>query len=308
MNEHFLIGFVKAAAAAGVPEDQIAALAQSQGLQPEVGEAAAMGDAVQHEPSPEELEHLISQLSPEELQQLEAALEQPQHAEQPELHELAQAIGGHLDNNPEVAAMAQQTQDLAKQSSLNLVKSANYIEGFLDQAVRRGVSVKEAVDLYDAAFTQTFNHFKASELKGDQAELDKNKNGKIDAADLKELREAKEDKKEETEVDQKTAAYYEGVLERAREYGLSDSQTIDLLKSAAPLLSAVERGVQRAASMSKGTAATAATAAKAVAEKEKALGFFDEMLEKAKQHKGALALGAGGTAAGYLIGKPADKE
>lgn len=116
----------------------------------------------------------------------------------------------------------------------------------------RGLGLKQAVELYDTAFTTTFNQLKQSELIGGQKKLDVNHNGKIDADDLKKIREDKapvaEEKKAEkeecdcggtcaackakAEKEEKTAAYYEGIVERAREYGLTDAQTLEIVKEA----------------------------------------------------------------------------
>jgi len=109
MNEHFLKGFIKAANEAGIPEDQLAALmAQAPQGAPEQGAPEQGG-----EPSVEEIEHLISQLSPEEVQQLVSELEGAEGGaasqEHAPLPDIAQAIEQHLGSNPDVAGlMAQQ--------------------------------------------------------------------------------------------------------------------------------------------------------------------------------------------------------
>jgi hypothetical protein len=269
MNEHFLTGFVKAAQAAGIPDEQIASMLQQQG-----GEApeAAMPPAEAPEGSPaeqsmlggheEEIEHLLSQLSPEELEQLVNEVTQMQqgqgqglegavHGEEAEqIPGVAAGIEQQLSQHPEVAEQTapQPNPDeatLAKQSAINFIKSANYVEGFLEQALGRGLGLKQAVELYDSAFTTTFNQLKQSELKGDQHKLDVDGDGKIEGSDLAALRNGK--KKTEDSVDEKTAAYYEGVLERAREYGMSDAEAIQVVKEAmdkqAGIGSAFERGM-----------------------------------------------------------------
>jgi len=228
MKQQFLSGFVKAATAAGIPEDQIAALADAQGLQG----ANEQDNLAGAEPSAEEIEQMIDQLSPEEVQELLQHLEGEQG--NPQLPELAEAIESHVGANPQVAEMLAPQEGasedlLAKQSAIKFIKSAAYVEGFLDQALNRGIDLKTAVDLYDDAFSTTFNQLKVSELKGDQHKLDVDKDGKIEGEDLKKLR-ASDDK--DNAVDEKTAAYYEGMLEQARALGLSDSQALEIVKQA----------------------------------------------------------------------------
>lgn len=254
MNEHFITGFVKAAQAAGMSEAEIEALlkqaepAEMQEQMPAENaespmEEAPMEEAPMANPAEDqELEQLLSQLSPEEIEQLASELAnemqggQEGSSEMEQLPELAAAIEQQLGQNPEVAeALApspEMTEEtMAKQSAINFIKSAEYVEGFLEQAVGRGMNLKQAVELYDTAFSATLNQLKTSELKGDQHKLDVDGDGKIEADDLKKLR---EDKKKEAEmIDEKTAAYYEGVIERCREYGMTDDQAIEFVKSSA---------------------------------------------------------------------------
>jgi hypothetical protein len=123
-----------------------------------------------------------------------------------------------------------------KSAELDFVKSAGYIEGFLERAVEHGATIKQAVDLYEQAFIQTADFVKqAQELTGAQHKLDVDGDGNIGADDLKKLRKGKNEK---NEIDEKTAAYYEGILERAREYGFSDSDALDFVKSSALALPA----------------------------------------------------------------------
>ena len=185
------------------------------------------------------IEQLLAKLSPEELEQLAAHLsadmQDPQASEGGEdVASLAHAIQGHLAQNPEASV---ETADPQKMAALNFVKSAAYIEGFLNQAVETGISVKQAVDLYDDALTTTIENIKMAELSGGQHKLDLDNDGKIESSDLKKLRAGKKHGKkesatEEHSVDSKTAAYYEGVLERAREYGLPDNTTLNIVKAA----------------------------------------------------------------------------
>jgi hypothetical protein len=91
-----------------------------------------------------------------------------------------------------------------------------------------GVGIKTAVDLYDSSLAETIKNLKTAELKGGQHKLDINKDGKIDGSDLKKLRSGKKQS-----MDSKTAAYYDGVFERAREYGVPDHTTAAVIKAAA---------------------------------------------------------------------------
>ena len=177
MNEHFLKGFIKAANEAGIPEDQLAALmaqapqgAPEQGA-PEQGAPEQGAPEQGGEPSVEEIEHLISQLSPEEVQQLVSELEGAEGGaasqEHAPLPDIAQAIEQHLGSNPDVAGlMAQQgVEGQEKQSAINFIKSAAYVEGFLEQALNCGADIKTAVDLYEQAFTKTCALLKESGVR-----------------------------------------------------------------------------------------------------------------------------------------------
>jgi DNA-binding transcriptional regulator YhcF (GntR family) len=310
MNKHFLTGFIKAANEAGMNEEQIEALL------PQHGGGAPEGTP-EHEaaetPHEEEIEKLLSQLSPEELEQLIAEVTHghgggAEHGEEAEqIPGVAAGIEQQLSQHPDVAEQLapQPGADdaaLAKQSAINFIKSANYVEGFLEQALGRGLGLKQAVELYDTAFTTTFNQLKQSELIGGQKKLDVNHNGKIDADDLKKIRENKapvaEEKKAEkeekacdcggtcaackakAEKEEKTAAYYEGIVERAREYGLSDAQTLAIVKEAG-LANAAGEAVTNGLTRGK-------TALK---------GFKDDAKELASKHKG-ISLGLGAAAVG----------
>jgi len=179
-----------------------------------------------------EIEHLLSQLSPEELEQLANELagdmhhgagghEGAEHGEMPEdVPGVADAIHSHLAENPEAELPGGSAPE--KVAALNFVKSAAYIEGFVEQAVNRGASIKQAVDMYDEALAKTINNLKmAAQLPGTimaKTKIDKMTTKTPHAPNLMNSI--------------KTAAYYEGVIERAREYGLSDQTTIDFVKSA----------------------------------------------------------------------------
>ena len=186
----------------------------------------------------DEIEQLLSQLSPEQLEQLASELssymQSPEQAGEGHIGELASAIEAHLSQNPEAAS----PEDIApeKMAAFALVKSAAYIEGFLNQAVAGGADIKQAVDMYDNSLTETLMNLKQAALKGNQYKLDVDKDGKIEASDLAKLRHEKSEspKQEKHEhMDKvKEAAYYEGFFERGREYGFSNNETLAIIKSA----------------------------------------------------------------------------
>ena len=190
-----------------------------------------------------DIEQMLAQLSPEELQQLAAQLgsemqDPSASAGGDEVSELANAIEQHLAQNPEAAVAGAEPEKMA---ALRTVKSAGYIEGFIHQAVMGGANLKQAVDMYDNALTSTILNLKQAALKGDQHKLDLNNNGKIDSSDLKNLRHEKsetptQEKKEHMNNDieeVKEAAYYEGVFERAAEYGLPKQAAAELINKLA---------------------------------------------------------------------------
>jgi hypothetical protein len=302
MNQHFVNGFLKAANAAGIPEDQIAnMLGQHEGAAPEASEAPAPEAAPA---GGSEIDELLSKLSPEELEQLANELAgdiQGGGGEEGNVAELANAISQHLGEHPEVAELAGPAAGadeaaLAKQSAVNFIKSAEYVEGFLQQALGRGLDIKQAVDMYDAAFSATLSEIKTSELKGNQTKLDVDHDGKIEASDLAALRAHKKHEDSETPAeekkeheDEKTAAYYEGVLERAREYGLSDAEAIQVVKealdkSASAPTAAIQNGVRSFTGKAKDFVTS----------------NLSKGLDVAKKHpKTVAAVGAGGIGAGY---------
>jgi hypothetical protein len=327
MNEHFLTGFVKAAKATGMSDVEIEALlkqaepAMPQEEMPTEAPAEMPTEAPAEMPTeataPEageeaQLDALLSQLSPEEIEQLAQELANEMEGGSPEgdaaqleqIPELAAAIEQQLGQNPEVAEATAPTPDMteevmAKQSAINFIKSAEYVEGFLEQAVNRGMNLKQAVELYDTAFSTTLNQLKTSELKGDQHKLDVDGDGKIEADDLKKLREGKKN----DDVDEKTAAYYEGVLERCREHGLSDAQAIEIVKSAAPLKTTFETIMNKGKSLATKTKDTASGAANKA--KNVASDTFEKAKDSVKKHKGILqgpAMGVAGLAAGGIAG------
>jgi hypothetical protein len=204
---------------------------------------------IPQQPEGGNIDELLAQLSPEELEHLASSLSADM--QNPGAHEggdnvagLAQAIEAHLAQNPEASVPEAPAE---KAAALEFVKSASYIRGFLTQAVEAGANLKQAVDLYDNALTETIDNLKTAKLHGKQHKLDVNKDGKISGSDLAELRHEKSEtpkqEKQEHMKDHmeeiKTAAYYEGVFERAREYGFNDRQTVNLLKSAVDFTEAV---------------------------------------------------------------------
>ncbi len=108
-------------------------------------------------------------------------------------------------------------------------------------------------------------------------------------------------------TDEKTAAYYEGVIERCREYGMTDSQAIEFVKS-----SAAVKIPKKAPSPRTRTN----IAAQGRAYRDKLINKLDTGFDKAKNYvkdrpARAAAIGAGAAAAG-LVGynalKKDDKE
>lgn len=221
-------------------------------------------------------EELLSQLSPEELEELAASLsgemqDPSQDAGGEDVEALAQAIQQNLAQNPEASVEGAAPEQA---EALDAIKSASYIEGFIKQALHTGLDIKQAVDMYDQALTETVEslqkfsgvkEMKDSTIKGvkDFAKkhlagpataaagmydstvkgVDKHRGklsgvaglatglaGGYGAAKLKSKAKKKEDDKKEEE---KTAAYFEGVFEKAAEYGISEDEAYELLKSAA---------------------------------------------------------------------------
>jgi hypothetical protein len=134
------------------------------------------------------VEHALSQLSPEQVEQLASELSQdmqtPGSEDSGEIGDLASAIEQHLAQNPEASAPGIAPE---KAAALSFVKSASYIEGFLNEAIEGGANIKQAVDLYDSALTQTVQSLKTAEI--------------------------------ESKESVKIASYYDGVFERALDYG-----------------------------------------------------------------------------------------
>ena len=169
----------------GMPEDEGHEAAESPdtemlehamgGSEHEMGEGGEGGD----------VEELLAQLSPEELEQLAQALSG--EMQNPEQHEggedvahLAQAIQGHLGENPE--AMTAPGMPPEKAAAFDMIKSASYIEGFINQALVNGISVKQAVDLYDQALTETVEALSKTAAGGRKARRAREQAAKAQAA------------------------------------------------------------------------------------------------------------------------------
>ena len=221
-------------------------------VSPEELEASPHPDEEGHDDAA--IEHMLSQLSPEQVDQLasqlSADIQHPEQHEGDDTAELAQAIQEHLEQNPEAAAPEASPEKMA---ALNLMKSAEYIEGFLNQATFSGASIKEAVDIYDHTLVNALNEIKTAAAK-EKHELEESASEE----------EAEHKNKEEKLDELKKSAYFQGLVERAREYGFTDSETLGFAKQAgfADLLRAAKSGI-------KSTATKARDAVKGVVENDK---------------------------------------
>jgi hypothetical protein len=107
-----------------------------------------------------DVEQILSQLSPEELQELIAQLTQAEGAPaagEDDVAGLSQNIESHLAQNPEAQVPGMEPE---KAAALDFVKSAHYIEGFIKQALDYGLEVDQAVNMYDSALTTTVDTMK----------------------------------------------------------------------------------------------------------------------------------------------------
>jgi len=331
-----------------------------------------------------EVEHMLSQLSPEELEHLATQLH-GDHAgaeEHPEEHDtagLAQALEQHLAQSPEASPEGLPAE---KAAALQFVKSASYIEGFIDHALSEGANVKEAVDMYDYALADTLEELNkeagaklmrrgARVLKpGDRMPtadigtsllhmgldaktrakhyVDKAKkyvkktvkdSPKAVAAGVGTAgvgvgfaagRSSNKDKSKDEESAEKTAAYYDGVFERAAEYGLSYNDAVDFIKSAniKETIKAKSKDIRKAVTSAgkyikgktsegyatiKGKASQGYATAKDKASKgyetikNKASEGYASAKDTANKRRGTIA-GVGGLAAGYRLGKGKSKD
>ena len=192
-------------------------------------------------PDNQHIEELISQLSPQELELLATALSsdmQNPSGGDGSVANLAQAIEAHLANTPEAALPEASTEEAA---ALQFIKSASYIEGFINHAVSSGLGLKEAVDIYDYSLVDTLTRFKTAEESEEHEEAEssseekkehKRKSQKAHEKSETYKQEQQEHMNDNKIEEIKLAAYYEGVFERAKEYGFSDHQTMNLLKAA----------------------------------------------------------------------------
>ena len=231
MNSYELAGFKKAAQENGLNEKQIKDLLKlaepgntgaapaSMVSDPSGADASIPPDAAPVMPAPEEapaagvedpssqIEELFAQLPPEAQQQLLAELAHakqggapaPEAAPAPEgaeeaTPELAQAIHEHL-NSPEGQPAGGDSPELGT------LKSAEYIEAFLNRGVEAGLSIKEACDTYEYALNVSRDIVK-------QASVEKHASfEKLSAEDH----------------------YIQGMLEQAMDCGLNEKQAMDLV-------------------------------------------------------------------------------
>jgi hypothetical protein len=112
------------------------------------------------------------------------------------------AIDNSADSGPEGAGGNVMPKQGSANNGLTLVKSAKYIEGFLGQAMSRGMNLPQAVNFYGDALNNTRDYIKQAE------ELEK-----ISST-----------------IDEKTAAYCQGIVEEANRRGYTYDQTVTLLK------------------------------------------------------------------------------
>ena len=293
-----------------------------------------------------DVEQLLSQLSPEELQQLIAELSAG-HAggEAPgaapggdDVAGLSQNIESHLAQNPEAQVPGAPPEKMA---ALDLVKSANYIEGFIKQAMTQGYDINEAVSMYDNALTSTVEDLRkeaGSQDKLYKAFAKKQKTDKL-KANLKAPFKYVADKakagfdtikkhpktsagvagaaavgvggyaaSKKSSDKEKQAAYLEGIFKQAMAYGFSEAEAYEVVKEAADK-NMFQRGVQQARIAGKKAlrAVKSAPAAARGALASSAAGAQEHLIRNKSRYIAGAGLAAGG-AAGYAAGKSSDKE
>jgi len=238
------------------------------------GEEHPHGDG----PGGVDVEQLLSQLSPEELQELISQLSAGGHPTEgapdhggDDVAGLSQDIESHLAQNPEAQVPGAEPE---KAAALDFVKSAHYIEGFIKQALDYGLDVDQAVGMYDNALTTTVDAMKKEAGIGDAFRGAKN--------------------------------YIAGKASTAGKYVTDKSKAVG--KSITDKSRAVGKAVSDKAN----------SAAKYVGDKAKdiragAKKRYEDAALSAGTHPGrtaAVALGAAGTAAGagYLAGKSSNNE
>jgi hypothetical protein len=228
------------------------------------GEEMPHGDG----PGGVDVEQLLSQLSPEELQALIAELSQGAGAGGEDVAGLSQGIEAQLAQNPEAQVPGAPPEKMA---ALDLVKSAHYIEGFIKQAMDYGLNVHQAVGMYDNAITSTVDALKkeaagksnlsigvqkariaakkglrkvtksdtyknlrnsaASTAAGLQENFHENKGAYGLAGTAAGLGAGYLAGKSSDE--EKKAAYFEGVFKQAMTYGFSEDEAFEVAKEAA---------------------------------------------------------------------------
>jgi hypothetical protein len=187
---------------------------------------APEAEAIEH---PEEqvhddlaVEQLLSQLTPEQIEQLATELSEdiqtPGEEDSGNTAALAQAIQEHLTQNPDATVPEASPEKLA---ALEIFKTAEYIEGFLSQATSEGVTIKKAVDLYDRVLINVLELVKDAEAKKKHEESETPEEEKLE-----------HEKGEEPLDEVKKAAYYQGFIDSAHEYGLTLDQALDFAKQA----------------------------------------------------------------------------
>jgi hypothetical protein len=110
------------------------------------------------QPGDPALDNLLNNLSPEELESLSSQIAQElqgsAQGQDPAISELAGKIEQHLNTVPAASAEGLPAE---KAAALTFIKSASYIEGFLNEACDHGMDVSDAVDLYDHSLSQVLN-------------------------------------------------------------------------------------------------------------------------------------------------------
>ena len=153
------------------PAHEAAETPDAEMLEHAIGAGGAGGEEQPHGAGPGgvDVEQLLAQLSPEELQALIAQLSQGGQpgagapgmgapgAGGEDVAGLSQNIESHLAQNPEAQVPGAPPEKMA---ALNFVKSAHYIEGFIKQALDYGLDTNEAVNMYDSALTTTVDALK----------------------------------------------------------------------------------------------------------------------------------------------------
>lgn len=103
-------------------------------------------------------DYLLDKLSAEELEiiseQIVEDLEKSAQGKDPELSKLAHVIEEYVSSLPQANPENLTTE---KAAALNFVKSAAYIDGFINEACGSGLDVTQAIDLYDYSLSRMLN-------------------------------------------------------------------------------------------------------------------------------------------------------